>query len=195
MNTKKKDPQKSYRSRMNNQQGDAFEKMISAGCATYKKRGRALIEKTPEPCKIIKKEAGGRAIVQFQKHEKAQCDFKGVLNDGRAVIFESKATTEKRMNQDRLSFTQFKQLAEYEKMGAVAGVCVLINKTAAFIPFVIWSNMKAIYGRKYITEEEAEVFQVETPAAIHFLNYVNANEAGEFIEQKLHEIAKDRGFL
>ncbi|MBP1046427.1 Holliday junction resolvase RecU [Enterococcus sp. BWM-S5] len=176
---------------MNNQQGDAFEKMILAGCATYKKRGRALIEKTPEPCKIIKKEAGGRAIVQFQKHEKAQCDFKGVLNDGRAVIFESKATTEKRMNQDRLSSTQFKQLAEYEKMGAVAGVCVLINKTAAFIPFSIWSNMKTIYGRKYITEEEAEVFQVDTPSTIQFLNYVDVNRIVEFIDKQEAFICND----
>lgn len=195
MNTKKKDTQKSHNSRMNNSQGDAFEKMILAGCSTYKKKGRALIEKTPEPCKIIRKEPNGRAIVQFQKSNKAQCDFKGVLNDNRAIIFEAKATTEKRLNQDRLSSAQFEQLTEYEKMGAVAGVCVLINKTAAFIPFVIWSNMKAIYGRKYITEEEAEVFQVETPAAIHFLNYVNVNEAGEFIEQKLHQVAKNRGFL
>ncbi|MBP1045288.1 Holliday junction resolvase RecU [Enterococcus sp. BWM-S5] len=180
---------------MNNSQGATFEKMILAGCATYKKKGRALIEKTPEPCKIIKKEPNGRAIVQFQKNNKAQCDFKGVLNDNRAIVFEAKATTEKRMIQDRLSSAQFEQLTEYGKTGAVTGVCVLINKTAAFIPFVIWSNMKTIYERKYITEEEAEVFQVETPAAIHFLNYVNANEVGEFIEQKLHEIAKDRGFL
>lgn len=180
----KKDPVKSYKSRMNNNQGSAFEKMILAGCANYKKRGRALIEKTPEPFKIIKKEAAGRAVVQFQKHEKAQCDFKGVLNDRRAIIFESKATTEKRMNQDRLSAAQFEQLTGYEEMGAVAGVCVLINKTAAFIPFSIWSNMKGIYGRKYITEEEAGIFQVETPGTIQFLNYVDVDRVIEFIDQQ-----------
>lgn len=182
--TKKKDAVRSHKSKQNNAQGSAFEKMILAGCVAYKMRGRALIEKTPEPFKLIKKEAGGRAVVQFQKHEKAQCDFKGVLNDRRAIIFESKATTEKRMNQNRLSDAQFDQLTEYEKMGAVAGVCVLINKTAAFIPFSVWGNMKAIYGRKYITEEEAEVFQIETPGMIQFLNYVDVDRVIEFIDKQ-----------
>lgn len=191
MNIKKKDLEKSNRSKQNNAQGSAFEKMILAGCATYKKRGRALIEKTPEPCKVIRKETGGRAIVQFQKRNKAQCDFKGVLNDGRAIIFESKATTDNKMSQERLSSTQFEQLAEYEKMGAVAGVCVLINKTAAFIPFSIWANMKTIYGRKYITEEEALVFQVETPAAIQFLNYMDVNKVVEFIDKQEAFICND----
>ncbi|WP_321382721.1 Holliday junction resolvase RecU [uncultured Enterococcus sp.] len=182
--TKKKDSARSHKSKMNNAQGSAFEKMIVAGCAAYKKRGRALIEKTPEPFKIIRKEDGGRAIVQFQKHEKAQCDFKGVLNDRRAIIFEAKTTTEKRMNQERLSAAQLEQLTAYEKMGAVVGVCVLINKTAAFIPFSIWSHMKSIYGRKYITEEEAEIFQVETPGTIQFLNYVDVDRVIEFIDKQ-----------
>ncbi|MHC5215635.1 Holliday junction resolvase RecU [Enterococcus sp. LJL128] len=187
MTTKQKNPIKSQQSALNNKQGAMFEDLILKGCEVYRQKGRASIEKTPEPFKVLSlsKTKQGQFTGQFQKHKKAQPDFKGVLNDGRAIIFEAKVSMDgrNRINQNRITDTQMKQLDEYEQMGAVAGVCVLINKTAAFIPLAVWKHMKQLFGRKYMTEEEAALFQVETFSAILFLNYIDQTTSTDFINE------------
>ncbi|EOJ53967.1 hypothetical protein IGL07_002178 [Enterococcus sp. DIV1368f] len=50
---------KSVQSKMKNEQGKRFEKLILAGCDYYKKKGMAIIEKTPEPFSVKRKMQGG----------------------------------------------------------------------------------------------------------------------------------------
>lgn len=44
---------KSQTSKQNNAQGKLFEKMILTGCAEYRQKGIAEIEKTPEPFSVV----------------------------------------------------------------------------------------------------------------------------------------------
>ncbi len=79
---------KSVQSKMKNEQGKMFEKLILAGCDYYKKKGMAIIEKTPEPFSVKRKMQGGQFIGQFHKNQKAQPDFQGTLTGGRSIILK-----------------------------------------------------------------------------------------------------------
>jgi len=48
-----------YRNKVNNAQGHFFEDYIKAGCALYSRQGRAEIDKTPEPFRVMEKLGGG----------------------------------------------------------------------------------------------------------------------------------------
>ena len=80
-----------------NARGRDFEDYLDRACQLYRNIGIANIEKTPEPFKCLKKNKGGRAIVQFIHH--AQPDYKGVLLNGQAIIFEAKCTTKDKIQQ------------------------------------------------------------------------------------------------
>ena len=72
--------------------GTAFEQIINRACQYYKDLGIAVIEKTPEPMKVLgpldKKHS--KFIAVFVKQ--AQPDYKGTLCDGTSIIFEAKHT-------------------------------------------------------------------------------------------------------
>ena len=46
---------RSYTAAMSNAKGRLFEQIVEAGCRYYKDRGRAKIEKMPEPFRVLKK--------------------------------------------------------------------------------------------------------------------------------------------
>ncbi|GGC88231.1 Holliday junction resolvase RecU [Enterococcus wangshanyuanii] len=166
---------KSEISKMNNERGKRFEKMILAGCSHYQKKQIAKIGKTPEPFSFKKKLPKGQFVGQFRRSEKAQPDFAGTLNTGRSIIFEAKTTHEDQISQSVVSKNQADELDIHLSLGAYAGVCVEVNKTVAFVPWIIWKNMDEFYGRKFMTEKELKAYAVETPGHILFLNYVNSN--------------------
>lgn len=169
---------KSVQSKMKNEQGKMFEKLILAGCDYYKRKGTAIIEKTPEPFSVKRKMQGGQFVGQFHKNQKAQPDFQGTLTGGRSIIFEAKSTLEDKIKQSVVSDAQFNYLKLHEELGACAGVCVQVRKTYAFIPFSIWKDMKELYGRKYMTENEIKKFEVNTFGYIAFLDYVTEERWG-----------------
>jgi len=68
-----------YRNKVNNAQGHFLEDYIKAGCALYSRQGRAEIDKTPEPFRVMEKLGGGGSLTmagaQFQDadvHEVAE---------------------------------------------------------------------------------------------------------------------------
>jgi len=156
---------------MNNARGRQFESWIDAGCRLYKIRGIALVEKTPEPFRCLKKDNRGRAIVQFIHH--AQPDYKGVLINGRAIIFEAKSTTKDRIQQAILTTHQAEMLRAYWRLGAYTAVCVDIQGHYFFVPFEVFDNMKEFFGRKYATAEDLKPWAVRFDGAIHFLDKVD----------------------
>ena len=162
------------KNKMNNSQGKIFERMIEAACVKYAMREEAFIEKTPEdfhPQKIDKQTK--KATGYFKA--KAQPDFKGTLKGGRAICFEAKMTTKKTMSKSVITDNQAKCLSKHAMLGALCGVCVQINKTAAFIPWGIWLNMEEHFGKKSLNESDLEEFVVPTPMYIDFLaNYKKA---------------------
>lgn len=153
--------------RSSNDRGRMFESLIEKGCQYYKIKGLAMIEKTPEPFRVKRKSNDGSFTGYFTGH--AQPDFKGTLANGRSICFEAKVTSTKKLNQNVVTDNQAECLNIHQELGAYVGVCCMVNKTAAFIPWHIWKDMKFIYGHKYMTEEDLKEFEVMTPGFIDFL--------------------------
>ena len=146
-----------HQNQLNRHLGADFEELIGAACEYYRGRGVADIEKTPEEMKPIKNMGSGRFVAVYVK--KAQADFKGFLRGGLAVNFEAKHTSTPRMEQDRVTPEQADRLERAFRYGAAAFVvCSFSGKDFFRVPWEVWRNMKARYGHKYITIQEAEPF-------------------------------------
>lgn len=164
--------QQRFQNKVNNAQGHFFEQFINGGCMYYKSKGIAVIEKMPEPFRVIKKDPTTNiATVRFTKT--AQPDFIGTLKNGRAIVFEAKKTTTDRMKYDVLTETQIEALEKHWQAGAVTGVCAGIGDLSYFIPWEIWRDMKKLFKRKYMTAAEAEPWRVRFNGLILFLNYIH----------------------
>ena len=81
------------------------------------------------------------------------------------------------MKQSVLSEAQKQSLSNHYAMGAVVGVCVGIQETFAFIPWEVWKDMKARYGRMYLTVEDMKEYQIKFNGNALFLNYINKNNS------------------
>ena len=167
---------KSFKAAMSNGRGRQFEMMIEGACRYYRDTGRANIVKMPEPFRVITKDrAHGKATVQFTA--KAQPDFVGCLNNGRAIAFEAKYTDTDRMNRRVITDTQAAALQKYEDMGATAAVCVGfggIYKPCFFmLPWYIFDNMKSIYGRQSVEIKDIAEYRVKFDGVVYFLDYVD----------------------
>ena len=158
-----------YQNAVNNAQGHFFEDAIKAGCAVYAARGRAEVEKTPEPFRVISKsEKGGIFKGRFTAH--AQPDFQGTLAGGRSIVFEAKHTTTDRLKRDVLTDEQQAALERHARMGALAAVCAGIGNDFFFVPWEVWRDMKERFGRKYVTAADLKPFRVRFNGAVLFLD-------------------------
>ena len=87
--------------------------------------------------------------------KQAQPDYKGTLKGGKAVVFEAKHTDDDRIEYNRLTKEQRDDLEHHHKLGAVAFVLVSMSLTECFrVPWPVWRDMAATYGRKYMTRDE-----------------------------------------
>ena len=152
-------PVNQLKGKRNRAEGKAFEDRIDEAFAYYAKTGYALIDKTPEPFKIIRRLEDTRFIGCFQK--KAQPDYKGTIKGGRTVIFEAKYTSTDRITQDRVNDTQASYLDQAERLGARCYVLVGFRSGKAFkLPWPIWRDMKERFGRKYVTEKDLKSYEI-----------------------------------
>lgn len=158
-----------WRNRQSNDQGRLFENLIDQGCIYYQHQNIAMIEKTPEPFRVKKINQDGSMTVY--PLGKAQPDYKGTLQGGQAIVFEAKMTTKDRIQQSVVTVHQAACLDKHASLGAITGVCCMIEKTVGFVPWADWITMKETYGRKYMTESELKQYQVETPGYIDFLGF------------------------
>lgn len=140
--------------------GNLFEQMIDQTCIWYAEQGIAVIEKTPEPMRPISKpNRAGQFQACFIKQ--AQPDYKGTLRGGRTIVLEAKHTDHMRIAFERVSEEQQRQLEAYHNMGAVAVVLVSFGMQQFYcIPWTVWRDMKAYFGRKYIRAEDVPEFHV-----------------------------------
>lgn len=153
------DIEKQIRGRRNNASGELFENIINGACQYYRELGVAIIEKTPEPMHILKSCGQGRFIACFKKQ--AQPDYKGVLCDGRAIIFEAKHTDSGQMQESVITKTQRQNLDDFQKMGAQCFVMVSMAFEKYYrVPWEVFGDMKPRFGRKYMTERELEPYRL-----------------------------------
>ena len=113
--------------------GEYFEGMISAACQFYEEKGISVIEKTPEPMRVLKPydRKRGQFICCFAKQ--AQPDFKGILMDATMVLFDAKHTDKERIMRDVVTEEQENCFERYMKLG---GDVLLggINRTGQLLP-------------------------------------------------------------
>ena len=159
---------------MSNAKGHLLEHMIATGCRCYRDWGRLRIVKVPEPFRVVKKGLRGTAHIQFTA--RAEPDFIGCLRGGRAIVFEAKYTDTETMKQDALTEHQRDALTRYHELGARAGVCVGIRERVFMLPWDVFSNMKEIFGRKYVRADDIAEYEVYTQCAVFFLDYLRTGK-------------------
>lgn len=159
----------SFKSLQSNGFGKNFEKLIDLACKYYRDEGKADIAKIDEPFRVIRLKKAGRFEGQFTKN--ANPDFEGTLDGGRSICFEAKYTTSDRMKQSVVSDKQAEVLEIKSKLGGLAGVCIGIKDRYFFIPWQVWSNMKEIFGRKYVKADDLSRYEVIFRQGVRFLDY------------------------
>lgn len=151
--------ERSLQGLQNKRVGENFEDLIADSLLWYEMKGAAVIAKTPEPMRPIKRLTGGRFVAIFEK--KAEPDFKGTLAGGRSVVFEAKHTDSDRIEYSRLTKEQADKLELYHKMGATAFVLVSFGLRDFYrIPWEVWRDMVGRYGRKHMKQPECEPYRV-----------------------------------
>lgn len=76
-------------------------------------------------------------------------------------MFEAKHTDSDRMQQSVISPEQEKQLDRHAALGAECFVMVSFGFQQFFkVPWEVFRDMKARYGRKYITPEDVQEYRV-----------------------------------
>ncbi|WP_461368584.1 Holliday junction resolvase RecU [Candidatus Darwinibacter acetoxidans] len=159
--------QRQFRGKQSKAAGEHFEKMISRACAYYYDRNIANIEKTPEPMKVLKPmpRQPGRFIACFVKA--GQPDFKGTIQGGRAIVFEAKHTDGNRIERRRLTTEQVSCLEKHNQLGALTFVVVSFGLRHFYrIPWPIWRDMKKLYGRQYLKQEEITKYKIPAPGGV-----------------------------
>lgn len=176
-----------YQNKVNNAQGHFFEGYIKAACEQYSTIGRAKVEKTPEPFRVLEKFANG--IFKGRFIARADPDFQGTLAGGRSIVFEAKFTTTDRMKRDVLTQPQQDALEDHARMGAVAAVCAGIGDRFFFVPWAVWRDMKQHFGRKYVTAADLEPWRVRFNGSVLFLDHVHersgSNEKAETAQAEI----------
>ena len=164
------DYKRQLRGRLSKDRGQAFEEIIEAGCRYYREKGVADILKSAEPMRPLSKpNSKGQFLACFTK--KSGPDYVGVLNGGRFIALEAKHTDGDRLQQSVVSEEQEKQLNRHAALGAECFVLVSFSFQQFFkIPWEVFREMKARYGRKYIKPEDVQEYKVRyTGGALHFL--------------------------
>lgn len=144
--------------------GEYFENMIATSLQWYEINGLACVEKTPEPMKTLcKPNSRGQFLACYIKA--GQPDFKGTLTGGRSIVFEAKHTDGDKIEYGRLTDEQIKKLTAHHALGAATFVLVSFGLQDFYrIPWEVWRDMKAIYGRKHIKKHECDQFRIQYDA-------------------------------
>lgn len=158
--------------RKNRIYGSCWETMIDAACEYYSRIGLAEIEKTPEPMKPIgKPNSKGQFLAYYTK--KGQPDYKGTIKGGRAIVFEAKHTNTDRMQQSVITDEQEKRLNSHFSLGADCFILVSFKLRRYYkIPWAIFRNMKKYYGRKYITPEDIQEYEITRTRTDGYLKFL-----------------------
>lgn len=158
--------------------GEYFEGMISAACRFYEERGICVIEKTPEPMKVLKPydRRRGQFICCFAKQ--AQPDFKGVLMDSTMVLFDAKHTDKEKIMRSVVTEEQEECFERYMKLGAMCFLVVSIGLDKFYrVPWVVFRDMKKIYGHKYMDEKDLEAYKIKyLNGVLRFLDGIELRE-------------------
>ena len=151
--------------RRNKAVGDYFEQMVDYSCEYYARMGRAVILKTPEPLRPIRRLQGGQFVAIFTKM--AQPDYKGVEKGGRCIIFDAKNTETGKLRQEVVTTEQEKLFNQHEALGAECFILASFGFERFFkIPWETFRQMKERYGRKYVTPKDIPEYEIRREGGV-----------------------------
>lgn len=131
--------------------GAKLEESVKLACALYRKRGVAVIDKTPEPIRQLgKMDSKGHFKACYDK--KAQPDFKGV-HMGMAICFDTKATESERFQLSNVTPWQVNYLNDFRKAGGDAFVLLKIKSEVFILDIKRINNLIAL-GIKSVRAED-----------------------------------------
>lgn len=97
--------------------------------------------------------------------------------NGQGIIFEAKYTDHNRIMQNAVTETQSKNFERFQILGGLAYVMVCIQlKDFYRVPWNIWKSMKQLYGHKYMTSSDLEIYKV--PCRENFVEILKGIENG-----------------
>ena len=140
--------------------GKCFEERVKLVCELYRKRGVAVIDKTPEPIRQLgKMDSHGRFKACYEK--KAQPDFKGV-HMGMAICFDTKATESDRFQLSNVTPCQVEYLSDFRKSGGDAFVLLKIKSEVFILDIKRINNLAALGVKSVRPEDFTEDEKVDT---------------------------------
>lgn len=145
--------------------GRIFEDMIERACKFYEDAGLARITKVPEARRVVGRTAGRGSLMICANAAKADPDFMGsVAPDGKCMVFDAKHTDKGKILLNALTDNQRDIMAAHEKCGAKCFVAVSFGFEKYFmIPYDMWRDMKAVFGRQYILPDDEQIQGYSVP--------------------------------
>lgn len=163
--------------------GELFEQMILSSARFYESRGISVIDKTPEPMRVIQPydRSRGKFIACFEKQ--AQPDFKGALCDSTMILFDAKHTDKERIERKVVTREQEECFERYRKMGAGCFLVLSLGfKTYYRVPWVVFRDMKRIYSHLYMGKEELKPYRIRLDnGKLLFLDGLELKETEEML--------------
>lgn len=140
--------------------GARLEESAKLVCELYRKKGFAVIDKTPEPIKQLgKMDSHGRFKACYEK--KAQPDFKGV-HMGMAICFDTKATESERFQLSNVTPWQVEYLSDFCKSGGDAFILLKIKSEVFILDIKRVNNLAALGVKSVRPEDFTEDEKVDT---------------------------------
>lgn len=140
--------------------GAKLEESVKIVCELYRKRGVAVIDKTPEPIRQLgKMDSHGRFKACYDK--KAQPDFKGV-HMGMAICFDTKATESDRFQLSNVTPWQVNYLNDFRKSGGAAFILLKIKSEVFILDIKRINNLTALGIKSVRPEDFTEDERVDT---------------------------------
>lgn len=163
-----------YRGKRSLNMGNEMEAMIKIAYGKYADEMFADISKSEEPMRISEKISERKYICL--KTQQDEPGYKGMLYNGHAVAFEVRHTISDRVERRMILPHQENYMDRCYKMNAIAFILVSLNMERFFrIPWWVWKDMKALYGRKYLKADDIKEFEMS-------ISFIGAKPALLFLE-------------
>lgn len=140
--------------------GKCFEERVKLVCELYRKRGFAVIDKTPEPIRQLGK-MDKKGHFKACRDKKAQPDFKGV-HKGVPICFDAKATESERFSLSNILPWQVEYLNDFRKSGGAAFVLLKIKSEVFILDIKRINNLTALGIKSVRPEDFTEDEKVDT---------------------------------
>lgn len=113
--------------------------------------------------------------------KQAQPDFKGILMDSTMILFDAKHTDKDKISRDVVTAEQQACFERYMKLGAMCFLVVSLEfKEFYRVPWVVFRDMKKIYGHKYMNREELEPYRIKySNGVVKYLDGIVLRERNE----------------